>query len=77
MPESYTRILQVTVPRDTLILLQKILLKWTERDLPPAKVSKSQVVIEALRLLAVREGVLPGSPTNGSSDSAVAQEGTV
>lgn len=52
------RPLQLTVPQDVEILLQKIILKRTEAGTRPTDRSKSAIVAEAIRKLAQGEGLV-------------------
>lgn len=57
-----TRLLQVTIPRDSYILLGKIIQKRVENDFAPSKATKSQVIADAITRMAIGEGLAVEPP---------------
>jgi hypothetical protein len=53
-----TRLLQVTVDRESYILLGKLIQKRVEQDTAPSKATKSMVVAEAIQRLAIYEKLI-------------------
>lgn len=58
-PRPLTRLLQVTIPRDSYILLAKLMQKRVEQDYAPSKATKSAVMDEAITRMAIAEGLIP------------------
>lgn len=57
-----TRLLQVTIPRDSYILLGKIIQKRIESDYAPSKATKSQAIADAITRMAIAEGLVDEPP---------------
>jgi hypothetical protein len=55
---AITRLLQVTLPRDTYILLGKLIQRRVEKDYAPSKATKGAVIADAITRLAVHEGLI-------------------
>lgn len=55
--KSYTRVMQITIDRETHVLLAKLVLARTQQDCPPSKVTKSALIAEGIQKLALAEGI--------------------
>lgn len=63
---NYCRLIQISVSKDTHVLLAKLMLSRTEQDHPPSKVTKSALIAEAIAKLALAEGIQTAGGTDGS-----------
>lgn len=57
-----TRAIDITLPRDTFVLLCRLVLQRVEADCRPADATRSAVVDEAIRVLAEQRGLLEEGP---------------
>lgn len=57
-PRPLTRLLQVTLPRESYVLLGQLIQKRVEQDYAPSKATKSAVMDEAITRMAIQEGLI-------------------
>lgn len=57
-PRPLTRLLQVTLPRESYVLLGQLIQRRVEQDYAPSKATKSAVMDEAITRMAIQEGLI-------------------
>jgi hypothetical protein len=57
-----TRLLQVTIPRESYVLLAKLIQQRVEQDFAPSKATKSVVIADAITRMAIAEGLAEEPP---------------